>query len=130
MMPRLRKLKEHLRPLPGFVGSGDVVVVGYGVSGGGGGGDCLLLGRTLDHFQMEHDTRRDVVKILNLATVVGLALEGKVHRQACVHEGTPFAIPSDNCLVGLEMAAGDKCLAVVIVVGDKVLNQHPTIPLR
>jgi hypothetical protein len=92
MMPRLRQLKEHLRPLPGFIGDG--------VSGGGDG-DCPLLVGALDHFQMEYDTRRDVGKILNLATVVGLALEGKVHRQACVHEGTPFAIPSDNCLVGL-----------------------------
>jgi hypothetical protein len=60
------------------------------------------------HFQMEHDTRRNVGKILNLATVVGLALKGKVHWQACIHEGTPFAILLDNCLVGLEMAAGDK----------------------
>ena len=46
MMPRLRQLKEHLRPLPGFVGSGDVIVVvgggSDGVSGSGGGsGDHL-----------------------------------------------------------------------------------------
>jgi hypothetical protein len=80
---------------------------------------------------MKHDTQRDVGKILNLATVVELALEGKVHQQACVHEGTPFAIPSDNCLVGLEMAAGDKCpLAVLVDVGDKIVDQHPTIPLQ
>jgi len=85
-MPRLRQLKEHLRPLPGFVGSGDVVVGGDGVSGSDGG-DCILLVGALDHFQMEPDTRRDVGKILNLATVVGLALEGKVHRQACVLSG-------------------------------------------
>ena len=40
MMPRLRQLKEHLRPLPGFVGSGDVIVVvgggSDGISGSGG----------------------------------------------------------------------------------------------
>ena len=129
MMPRLRQLKEHLRPLPGFVGSSDVVIVGDGISGGGDG-DCHHLVGALDHFQMEHDTRCGVGKIMNLATVVGLALEGKVHRQACVHEGTPFAIPSDNCLLGLEMAAGDKCpLGVLVDVVDKIVDQHPTIPL-
>ena len=91
----------------------------------------LLLVGARDHFQMEHDTRHNDGKILNLATIVGFALEGKVHRQACIHEGTPFAIPSDNCLVGLEMAARDKCpLAVIIDVGDKIVDQHPMIPLR
>jgi len=48
-------------------------------------------------------------KKMNLATVVGLALKGKVHRQACINKGAPFAIPSDDGLVGLEMAVGDKC---------------------
>ena len=91
----------------------------------------LLLVGARDHFQMEHDTRHNDGKILNLATIVGFALEGKVHRQACIHEGTPFAIPSDNCLVGLEMAARDKCpLAVLVDVDDKIVDQHPTIPLR
>jgi hypothetical protein len=47
MMPRLRQLKEHLRPLPGFVGSGDVVVGGDGVSGGGDGNCLLLVGAPL-----------------------------------------------------------------------------------
>ncbi len=80
---------------------------------------------------MEHDPRRNVGKILNLATVVRLALEGKVHRQACVNEGAPFAVPSDDGLVGLKIAAGDKCpLAVLVDVGDKIVDQHPTIPLR
>ncbi len=75
-MPQLRQLKEHLRPLPGFVGSGGVVR-GSGVVRGGSG-NRLLLDGALDHFQMEHDPRRNVGKILNLGTVVGLLLEGKV----------------------------------------------------
>ena len=132
MMPRLRQLKEHLRSLTGYVGSGDVVIVGGGGSdgiSGGGGGDRLLLIGTFYHFQVEHDPRRDVGKILNLANVVGLALKGKVHWQACVNEGAPFAIPSDDGLVGHEMAAEDKCpLAVLVDAGDKIVDQHPMIP--
>jgi len=134
MMIRLRQLKEHLRSLPGFVGSGDVVVGGgdssNGISGGRGGDHLLLVG-TLDQFEMEHDPRRDDGKILNLTTIVGLALEGKVHCQACINEGALFAIPLDDGLAGLEMAAGDKCpLTVLVDVGDKIVDQHPMIPLQ
>ena len=51
MMTRLRQLKEHLRPLPGFVGSGDVVVVGNGVSGDGDGGNAFSLLALLTTFR-------------------------------------------------------------------------------
>ncbi len=68
--------------------------------------------------------------ILDLASIVGLVLKGEVHREACINVGAPNTIPSDDCLVDLKMAARDKRpLAVLVDVGDKVVNQHPMIPL-
>jgi hypothetical protein len=57
-------------------------------------------------------------------------LKGKVHQKACVNVGAPNAIPSplDDHLVSLNMVAGDKHpLAVLVVVGNEIVDQHPTI---
>jgi hypothetical protein len=49
----------------------------------------------------------------------------------CVDKGPPFAIPTNHGLVGLEMAAGDeRPCAVLVNVGDNVIDQHPTVLLR
>ena len=117
-MPRLRQLQQNLRPLPAFNGS-DVIV-------SSGGGDRLLLGRALHDLESEHNSRRNVSKILDLASVVGLALERKIHWEASVNEGAPNAIPLNDRLVGLEMVARDERPCTILVdVGDMVVNQHP-----
>ena len=51
-----------------------------------------------------------------------------MHRQACVDEGDPFAIPTDDRLVGLETFECPH--AVLIDVGEEVVDQHPPVPIR
>ncbi len=68
---------------------------------------------------------------MDLTSVVVLEFKSKVHQEPCINKDTPNAILSDNRLVDLKMATGDKhSLAVLVDVGDKVVNQHPTIQLR
>ena len=122
-MPQLRQLQQNLHPLPAFVSS-DVIV-------SSGGGDGLLHGRALHNLESEHISRCDVSKILDLAAVVGLALEHKIHWEASVNEGAPNAIPSNDHLVGLELIARDKRPCGILVdVGVMVVDQHPTVLLR
>ena len=77
-----------MRPLLAFIGSGDVVVGGDGV-GSISDGDCLLLVGGLKNFEAQHDSRCNIGEILDLATIVGLALKGEVHWTACVDK-TPL----------------------------------------
>jgi hypothetical protein len=117
-------------PFPAFVG-GNVLIFVFVVFVGSSGGDRLLLGRALDDLQSEHNPRRDVSEILDLGAVVGLALDRSIMGDPCVDEGPPDAIPTNHGLVGLEMAAGDeRPHAVLVDVGDKVVDQHPTVLLR
>ena len=117
---QLRQLQQNLSPLPAFVGS-DVII-------SSGDRDHLLLGRALQDLESEHNSRRDLSKILDLTTDVGLALKRKIHWKASVDEGAPNAIPSNDRLVGLKMVARDERPCVILVdVGDMVVDQHPTI---
>jgi len=118
--PRMHQLQKNPRPLSGFIG-GNVLIV---VFVGSGGGDRLLLGRSLDDLQSEHNPRHDVSKILDLAAVVGLALDRGVMGDPCIDVGPSDAIPTNHGLVSLEMATGDEHLRAILVdVGDKVVNQ-------
>ena len=119
-MPRMHQLQKNPCPLSGFVG-GNVLVL---VFVGSGGGDCLLLGRALDDLQSEHNPRCGVSEILDLAAVVGLALDRGVMEDPCVDVGPSDAIPTQNGLVSLEMATGgEHPCAVLVDVGDKVVDQ-------
>jgi hypothetical protein len=50
---------------------------------------------------MGHDPSHDDGKILDLTTVVGLSLKGKVHWKACINKSTPGTILLADGLVNL-----------------------------
>jgi hypothetical protein len=112
VMPRLRQLQQHSLPLLGIGGSGIIFVLIHLIVHGIGsdGGNSLLLVGTLDKLQLEHDPPRNISKIVDLTFIVRLALEGKVHWEACVDVGTPGAMPMYDHLVGLKMAPGTNVL--------------------
>jgi hypothetical protein len=89
------------------------------------------LAALLTILSLQHNLRRDISKILDLAAVVRLALDCSVMWDPCVDVGPPDAIPTNHGLVGLEMANRDKHpRAVLVDVVDKVVNQHPMVLLQ
>ena len=81
----MRQLQENPRPLSAIVG-GNVLVV---VFVGSGGGNRLLLGCTLHNLEPQHNPQRNVSEILDLAAIVGLALDCSVMWDPCVNVGPP-----------------------------------------
>ncbi len=79
---------------------------------------------------LEHNPQCNVSKILDLTAIVGLAIERKIHWEACVDEGTPNAITLNGCLVSLEMVArGKRPHAIFVDVGNNAVDQHPMVLL-
>ena len=82
-------------------------------------------------LESEHNFWRNVSKILDLAAIVGLALKGKIHWEACVNKGAPNAMPLNDHLISLEMVARNKCPRTILInVGNEVIDQHPTVLLQ
>ncbi len=90
-------------------------------------GRLLILNGVLFHTEGQ----LMVCRLVDLAAVVGLAFERKIHWEASVDEGAPNAIPSNDHLVSLKMVVRDEHpRAILVDIGDMVVDQHPTVLLR